>query len=489
MRRIRLKLIFAFLGITLLPGLLLFYLVRGLFDQSLEFGFNKEVENALEGAGQISRVLYAKYKDETINFAISSAESDWIKQLIATRNDRSTNLIKKLNKLGKGKIDLYDNNANLITSSSNSDDYAYAKINENMRVQLSQKTEPGFLAEVANPHHISTFAPVLLKGKPQGFIVVTQILDEQFSRSAQEVVAGNQMFKTLDFFRDDQKRALLKSFIVVYAIIATGSIAFGLYFSRSIVTQINELQQQLILREKMASLGNLVAGVAHEVNTPIGAVNSAADVSKRCIGKINNAIAQANAVDEIRRNSKFMQALKLLLDCNQVIVTASVRIASIIKSLKNFSRLDEAENQEADIHEGIDSTLTLVHHEIKNKVEVVKEYGNIPQINCYPNQLNQVFMNLFVNAAQAIGDKGVMTIKTFARNKNVYIKISDSGKGIPRENIKKIFDPGFTTKGVGVGTGLGLAICYNIIQKHDGTISVESEVEKGTIFTISLPIN
>ncbi len=252
--------------------------------------------------------------------------------------------------------------------------------------------------------------------------------------------------------------------------------------------ELREKQAQLVQSGKMAALGNLVAGVAHEVNNPIGAVNSAADVSLRCIDLINNVITEFKEVEDLKNNSKFKNVLKMLFENNQVIVTAGKRIAQIVQSLKNFSRLDEADNLEANIHEGIDSTLTLVHHEIKRKVEIIKEYGKVPLIDCYPNQLNQVFMNLFVNAAHAIKVKGNIKIKTSADDENVYIKISDTGVGIQADDLNKIFDPGFTTKGVGVGTGLGLSICYNIIQKHNGSISVESEVGKGTEFTITLPI-
>jgi len=256
----------------------------------------------------------------------------------------------------------------------------------------------------------------------------------------------------------------------------------------STLNQLKATQNHLVLREKMASLGNLVAGVAHEVNNPIGAINSAADVSARCINKISDVIESSETIDELENNKNLQKLFKILKDNNQIAVTAGDRVAKIVRTLKNFARLDEAELQKANLHEGIDSTLTLVHHKLKNKISVIKNYGEIPQVYCYPNQLNQVFINLFVNAAQAIEDKGTIKIKTFADNGYVHIKISDSGKGIPPENIDKIFDPGFTTKGRGVGTGLGLSICYNIIQKHNGKIKVESEVGKGTEFIITLPI-
>jgi len=253
--------------------------------------------------------------------------------------------------------------------------------------------------------------------------------------------------------------------------------------------RLKEMQHQLIMQEKMASLGNLVAGVAHEVNNPIGAVKSSAHVLTRCIDKIHNALTNSKSIEEIRNDDQFQKALSMLQENNQVINTASERVAEIVLSLKNFARLDEAELQKADIHEGIDTTLTLVEHELKNRIEVIKEYDDIPKINCYPNQLNQVFMNLFVNAAHAIEGKGVIKITTSAKQDMVEIKVSDNGKGIASKNLEKIFDPGFTTKSRGVGTGLGLSISYNIIQNHNGEIRVESEAGKGTTFTIVLPVN
>lgn len=255
------------------------------------------------------------------------------------------------------------------------------------------------------------------------------------------------------------------------------------------LSQLKKMQHQLIMQEKMASLGNLVAGVAHEVNNPIGAVKSSAHVLNRCIDKIHSSLTNSKSIEEIRNDDRFQKALSLLQENNQVISTASNRVSEIVLSLKNFARLDEADLQKADIHEGIDTTLTLVDHELKNRVEVIREYGNIPKINCYPNQLNQVFMNMFVNAAHAIKDKGFLKIKTSSKNEHVQIEVSDNGRGISAVHLEKIFDPGFTTKGRGIGTGLGLSISYNIVKKHNGDIKVESEVEKGTTFTIVLPVN
>ena len=252
--------------------------------------------------------------------------------------------------------------------------------------------------------------------------------------------------------------------------------------------QLQATQHELILQSKMASLGSLVAGVAHEVNNPIGAVNSAADVSTRCIDRLLKLVESSRSLDDLRGNETFRQLVEMLKENHRITVTAGNRIAKIVRSLKNFARLDEAEFQKADLHEGLDSTLTLVHHELRNRAIVLKDYGNLPLVYCSPNQLNQVFMNLFINASQAIDGKGEIRIMTRADDTKVCIRIADNGKGILPEHLPRIFDPGFTTKGTGVGTGLGLSICYNIIQKHKGSITVESEPGKGTEFTITLPI-
>lgn len=252
---------------------------------------------------------------------------------------------------------------------------------------------------------------------------------------------------------------------------------------------LREAQAQLVMREKMASLGHLVAGVAHEVNTPIAAVHSAADVTKRCIDKIKTLFKSSQSLQELKSGEQFKKSFEILEDNNNVTVIASERMANIVQSLKTFARLDEAEYQKADIHEGLDSTLILINHEIKGRISVVKDYGEIPEINCYPNQLNQVFMNLLMNAVQAIENKGEITIRTYSQDGSLIVEIADNGCGIPSENISKIFDPGFTTRGVGVGTGLGLSITYNIIEKHHGDITVDSKVGEGTSFTVRLPIN
>jgi len=245
-------------------------------------------------------------------------------------------------------------------------------------------------------------------------------------------------------------------------------------------TREQELAAQLIQSEKMAALGLLVAGVAHEINTPMGAIHSNNDIMRRAVTKIRSVIGPNPAGDV----GRLLDILDEVARNNEI---ATDRIMHIVRSLKNFARLDEAERKKVDIHEGIESTLMLLEHEMKNRIRVVKQFGDIPEIECFPNQLNQVFMNILVNASHAIRDRGEITIRTWKDGETVKICIRDTGTGIPPEHLSKIFDPGFTTKGVGVGTGLGLSICYKIVQDHHGTIEVESS-KQGTTFTITLPL-
>ncbi|MCK5126251.1 MAG: hypothetical protein KAR42_08335 [candidate division Zixibacteria bacterium] len=246
-------------------------------------------------------------------------------------------------------------------------------------------------------------------------------------------------------------------------------------------------QTQLIQSEKMASLGNLVAGVAHEINTPIGAVGSMHNTLERAVSKIHGVLEDSASEEEYCSKKEINKYLSVIDDANKVITSGVERVSSIVKKLRSFARLDEAELKRVNIHEGLDDTLALIRHETKHGITVLKNYGNIPDIPCFPGQLNQVFLNLLVNACQAMGGKGEITIITKLQDEHVFITIIDRGPGISEENIGRIFDPGYTTKGVGVGTGLGLSICYQIIKDHMGEIKVSSRINEGTTFSIILP--
>ena len=233
--------------------------------------------------------------------------------------------------------------------------------------------------------------------------------------------------------------------------------------------ELKETQVQLINSEKMASLGQLIAGVAHEINTPVASIKSNNNIVSKLLTGIENP-----------------ELAEMLSELNKIDKEAIERISNIVTSLKKFVRLDEAELQEADINKELDLTLDLIRHETKNRIKIVKNYGEIPAVKCFPNMLNQVFMNILVNACQAIESEGTITITTEYTEGSLIVKIKDSGRGIPANQLDKIFTAGYTTKGVGVGTGLGLAICSKIIEKHEGEITVNSEVGVGSEFIITI---
>jgi two-component system NtrC family sensor kinase len=251
---------------------------------------------------------------------------------------------------------------------------------------------------------------------------------------------------------------------------------------------LRDKQAQLMQSEKMAALGMLVAGIAHEINTPIGAVNSMHDTLVLSAKKLRQ-ILESDFPEQAASHRKLQRVLKAIDDANAVIHSGTERVTTIVRRLRSFARLDEAELKQVDVHEGLEDTLTIIHHEIKHKVELVRDYGQLPPIACYPGPLNQVFLNLLINANQAIEERGTIRLSTRVDQGRAEIEIADDGQGMPPEVIKRIFDPGFTTKGVGVGTGLGLSICYQIIQDHHGEIRVRSEPGRGASFTVVLPLD
>ncbi len=240
------------------------------------------------------------------------------------------------------------------------------------------------------------------------------------------------------------------------------------------LNELKETQIHLINSEKMASLGQLIAGVAHEINTPLASVNSNNNIRYKII---KNLISNYE-------NDDYVQKLQYI---NKLDEEAIKRIKNIVVSLKKFVRLDEAQLQSVNVNEEIDLTLELLNHELKNKITVVKNYSNVKQIKCYPNLLNQVFMNLIINAKQSIEGYGKIEITTLMNEDNLEIIFKDTGCGIAKKDVKKIFNQGFSTKPYGEGTGLGLAICKKIIEKHNGSITFDSEVNIGTTFKILLP--
>jgi two-component system, NtrC family, sensor kinase len=267
---------------------------------------------------------------------------------------------------------------------------------------------------------------------------------------------------------------------------------------------LSQAQEQLVQQEKLASIGLLAAGVAHEINNPIGYVHSNLGTLESYLHDLFSLLnayqaAERKIADTSCREA--LQALRQRIDFDflkEDIPTLMretregiVRVKKIVQDLKDFSRVDSTPAwQWADLHRGIDSTINIIASEIRHKADIVREYGELPEIECLPMQLNQVFMNLLVNAAHAIeGKRGTITIRSGTADDRIWLEFADDGCGMSAEVRQKIFDPFFTTKPVGQGSGLGLSLCYGIVEQHHGKISVDSEPGHGTTFHIVLPIH
>lgn len=261
-----------------------------------------------------------------------------------------------------------------------------------------------------------------------------------------------------------------------------------------LLRKLETANSQLLQSEKLAAIGQLAAGVAHEINNPIGFVFSnlkTLSVYVRDLLKMIDAVEDAADLNELRQLKRELDYDYIRGDVEALIHESEDgidRVKRIISALKDFSHIEEEEFRPADLHRGLDTTLNVVNNELKYKAEVVKEYGALPQVECIPSQINQVVMNLLVNAAHAIEGFGRISLRTGCEQSEVWVEVEDSGKGIEPKLINRIFEPFFTTKPVGKGTGLGLALSYNIVQKHNGRIDVRSEVGVGTCFRVFLPI-
>ncbi|KAE9652584.1 response regulator [Pseudomonas fluorescens] len=261
-----------------------------------------------------------------------------------------------------------------------------------------------------------------------------------------------------------------------------------------------QLESQLVQSEKLASLGQLAAGVAHEINNPVGFISSNLSTLDGYFNQLQQMLEAYRLAEDSLAQGEQLKALRTELELDflkddiPLLIRESKegigRVVQIVKDLKNFSRVDNDQTwQFANLQQGIDSTLNIVASELKYKADVIKRYTPLPEIECLASQLNQVVMNLVINAAQAMGpERGTITISNGVEGENVWLEVADNGCGIDPQAMQKIFDPFFTTKPVGEGTGLGLSLSYGIVKKHRGDISVSSELGKGTRFRVVLPI-
>jgi two-component system NtrC family sensor kinase len=271
---------------------------------------------------------------------------------------------------------------------------------------------------------------------------------------------------------------------------------------RVLIEKLKDAHLQLLQSEKMASIGQLAAGVAHEINNPIGFVSSNLGTLRGYADALLKVVDAYETLDTVLaahpqllryiEEQKQLNELAYVRNDIRTLIAESIegttRVRNIVQNLRDFSHVDQGDWQQTNLHAGLDSTLSVARNEIKHKAKVIKDYGELPLVECLPSQINQVFLNLLVNAAQAITDQGTITIRTRADDAMVCVAISDTGSGMAPEVLAKVFDPFFTTKPVGQGTGLGLAVSFGIVEQHGGHIEVESTPGAGSTFSIMLPV-
>lgn len=253
-------------------------------------------------------------------------------------------------------------------------------------------------------------------------------------------------------------------------------------------TELRAAQARLVQSEKMAAMGELVAGVAHEINTPLGAVRSMVDTLARGVARQTQRMRERLGA-EFDEDPQLAKGRRAVEDAVRVIDEGTARVRTIVDRLRSFAQLDEADVQRVDLHEGIEDTIGLLEGSLPETVRIERDFGPLPEVICVPRQVNQVTLNLLTNAVRAVGRQGTVTVSTRHDAGWVWVVVEDDGSGIAPEHLERIFDPGFTTRGVGVGTGLGLAIAYQIVEDHGGRMEVRSRPGEGTRIAFVLPVD
>lgn len=371
-------------------------------------------------------------------------------------------------------------------------------------------TQPDFIGvpSMDSPTNSLLCVPIVVHEQVRGVLYLANKRDaKEFSTSDEAIVSMfcSQIEHTLE--RNELLEELKESNLALQKDIEERHVAEQELIKerkehKALIQKLQNAQNQLLQSEKLASIGQLAAGVAHEINNPVGYISSNLGCLKGYVDDVWDALIVYREACVIlpddSAEAKKIKACEEELDLD--FLTSDLeslmretqegldRVKQIVQDLKDFSHVDEVEWQWADLHKGLNSTLNIVHNELKYKADVKKEFGSLPLVECVVSQLNQVFLNLLVNAAQSIEEYGVISVKTGAEENEVWVEITDTGQGIPQDKANRIFEPFFTTKPVGKGTGLGLSLAYGIVNKHGGRIDVKSEVGKGSNFRVWLPI-
>ncbi|MEL6821376.1 MAG: response regulator, partial [Calditrichota bacterium] len=325
---------------------------------------------------------------------------------------------------------------------------------------------------------LSLTAKILENGIRTEVIIVSAYSDMGNIRKAMNLGAFDFITKPIDL--EDLEKTLYKTLLHHAQGVKEENVEL-----ETALRELKETQQQLLLKEKMASLGKLVAGIAHEINTPIGVITSSIDTIGRCIEKLAKTMNSGAAQSE--QNETIVKLFKLLNQNAGLSKSAGDRVSGIVASLKNFSRLDQEEYQSANLNESIEDILRLLSGRMEH-ITLKMDLAPLPKIMCAPGQLNQVFMSILVNAIQAIPETGLIYIESRDLGEKLEMRIRDTGVGMPPEVVKSAFDFRFTKIGARVKMGIGLASSYSIIQKHDGNMAIDSKPGEGTEVRIQLPV-
>ncbi|HEX9653961.1 MAG TPA: ATP-binding protein [bacterium] len=503
---IRAKLIATLLLIALLPILPIYFLVKDLLRKSQDIGFNQNVESALEHAADISRELYAIYKNETLNFARDLAASEMISNLLHGETRVASQRLQAVTFMKQCKLDVFDANGDLVFSFSAANDHIFPPLYEATIKSLGSK-EADFVHLSDDPGHIAAVAPVKEKGTLPGLVVVTRLVDEKFTRGFQQVVNVNQMFKTIGFLEEEVTRGFLLYFFAIYAPIAALSIGLGIYFSRKITTPLlllvngtkkvaegnwehrvavtsndevgelvaafnhmiatlKEKQDQVIALEKMAVWREIARVLAHEIKNPLTPI-------QLTVQQMKDKYA---GDDEAYR--------KLLAECSQIVNDEIESLRTLVREFSEFARMPKLNLAPGNLNELVEEVSKLY---TDRKVQIAVD-SSIPEFNFDYEKMRRVLINLIENGLDSMNEKagGVLKVETKNESGFAALQVSDEGNGIPPELQSRIFEPYFSTKKTGMG--LGLAIVKRIIDEHHGKISIESHIEKGTTFKIDIPI-
>lgn len=503
MKRIRTKLILSLLVVTLLPVFPVYYLVKSLLQRSLQVGYNENVEGALQAASEISRELYSRYKQETLNTAREIADMASVRSVYEKNSQIPKNVITKLEALAASKLDFYDENGELVNSVVTSSVPDFPPLYQNIVKPLVVADSSHVLEGVGGAGFVVAFSPA----STVGFIILSCRVPDAFRQKAALVVKVHQMFKTLDFFEGDLTQGFVLSFFSIYLPIALLSVALGIYFSRKITSPLLQLAKgtrevaegdwdyrvQVTTKDEIGALGeafNQMIGTLKEKQDQVIALEKMAvwrEIARVLAHEIKNPLTPIQlTVQQMKDKYQGDDAeyRELLEECSEIVSDEIESLRTLVREFSEFARMPQLSFAPADLNDMAEEVRKLYPNDnIDLKLD-----RTLPEFDFDHEKMRRVLINLVENGMDSIREKGRggIEITTAKDGEQAILRYADTGGGIPQEIQQKIFEPYFSTKKSGMG--LGLAIVKRIVTEHGGTISLTSEEGEGTEFIISLPL-